>query len=374
MKTAALSLALISTAAAQGATYPDLPVPLKNGVGGLIGTTVYAGLGTAGQKFYAMDLSRPERAWTEVASFPEAARDQAAADVVNGKLYVFGGIGKSTPEATTALFNQVHVYDPATNTWAQLPTRAPREVSGGAAVTQGDRILLFGGVNRNVFDGYFKDLAAAGSDKTRSDAVSLAYFTQRPQDYFFSRDLQAYHPATNTWQSLGVVPFSGRAGAALHLDGTTLTVIGGEQKPGLRTPAAHQAQVTPAGVTWRDLPDLPPATPGQVQEGLAGAYTGHSGGALLLAGGTNFPGSTAQYARGSLYAHEGLTKTWHSTVYALRGGRWTLAGQLPQAQGHGVSVQYGDELLLIGGETTGGAASPKVLSLRLQDGQLQTTD
>jgi N-acetylneuraminate epimerase len=127
-------------------------------------------------------------------------------------------------------------------------------------------------------------------------------------------------------------------------------------------------------VTWRDLPDLPPATAGQVQEGLAGAYTGHSGGALLLAGGTNFPGSTAQFARGALYAHEGLTKTWHGTVYALRGGRWTVAGQLPQAQGHGVSVQYGDELLLIGGETTGGAASAKVLSLRLQDGQLQTTD
>lgn len=371
----ALTAALLSTATAQTTqAYPDLPVGIKNGVGAMIGHTIYVGLGTAGQKFYALDLSKTERAWVEVAAFPDPARDQAAAAAVNGKLYVFGGNGKSSPDATTALFNQVHAYDPATNTWSVLPTRAPREIAGGTAVAQGERILLFGGVNRNIFDGYFKDIAAAGTDKARSDAVARAYFTQRPQDYFFGRDVQAYLPATNTWQSLGVVPFTGRAGAAVALEGTTLSIVNGEMKPGLRTAAAHQGTLADDGIKWRNLPDLIPPASGGLQEGVAGAFTGYSHGALLVAGGANFPGSTAKYQAGTLYAHEGLTKTWRSDVYALRGNRWGIVGQLPQVQGYGMSIQNGNEIILIGGELQGGTPSTKVFSLELSGNNLTIKD
>ena len=376
MKAVVLTAALLATTASAQSTqaYPDLPVGIKNGVGAMIGHTLYVGLGTAGQKFFALDLSKPERAWVEVAAFPDAARDQAAAAAVNGKLYVFGGNGKSSPDATTAVFNQVHAYDPATNTWSLLPTRAPREIAGGTAVAQGDRILLFGGVNRNIFDGYFRDIAAAGTDKTRSDAVARAYFTQRPQDYFFGRDVQAYTPATNTWQSLGVVPFAGRAGAAVALKGDTLTVVNGEIKPGLRTAAAHQGTLTADGINWRNLPNLIPPAGKDVQDGVAGAFVGYSGGTLLVTGGANFPGSNAKFAEGTLYAHEGLTKTWHSDVYALRGGRWSIIGQLPQVQGYGTSIQNGNEVILVGGELQGGTASTKVFSLEISGDQLILKD
>lgn len=386
LKKAALALALLTvtqgataqvsspaTSAVQG-TYPELPVGIKNGVGGLIGDTVYIGLGTAGQRFYALNLKRPEGGWQEVTSFPDPSRDQAAGAVVGGKLYVFGGSGKATPEATTAVFNQVHVYDPVGNSWSLLPTRAPREISGGAAVSDGQRILLFGGVNRNIFDGYFKDIAAAGSDKAQSDAVALAYFNQRPEDYFFGRDVQAYTPATNTWQSLGTVPFQGRAGATFTLQNGTLTIMGGEIKPGLRTAASAQGKVEAGQVTWKNLPDLTPVSPDTVQDGVAGAFAGYSGNMLLVAGGANFPGSTAAFAQGKLWAHQGLTKTWHDEIYALRGGRWALLGKLPQAQGYGLSVQYGNEVLFVGGELSGGAASTKVFSLEVQGGKLLLKD
>ena len=114
--------------------------------------------------------------------------------MVNGKLYVFGGLGKPTPEATTSVFNQVHAYDPATNSWQELKTRAPLEIGGGTAVAQDDRILLFGGVNRNIFNGYFTDIAAAGTDKAASDAVALAYFNGRPQDYSVWQGSAELHP------------------------------------------------------------------------------------------------------------------------------------------------------------------------------------
>ncbi|WP_241191432.1 N-acetylneuraminate epimerase [Deinococcus psychrotolerans] len=369
-----LAALLITTAAAQTQTYPDLPAGIKNGVGGMIGDTLYAGLGTAGQKFYALNLLDTAKGWTEMAAFPGAARDQAAAAVVNGKLYVFGGLGKPTPEATTSVFNQVYAYDPASNAWQALNTRAPQDIGGGTAVAQGDRILLFGGVNRNIFNGYFEDIAAAGTDKVRSDAVALAYFSGRPQDYFFGREVQSYTPATNTWQSLGTAPFIGRAGAAVSLQGDALTVVSGEMKPGLRTAQAGRATVKDGGVTWSTLPDLPSAANGAVQEGVAAAFTGSSQGALLVAGGANFPGSTVKFQSGVQYAHQGLTKTWQSDIYALRGDKWSVVGQLPQAQASGISIQRGDEVILVGGELKGGDASSKVFSISLKGDSIEIKD
>lgn len=374
LKTALTTAALLSTTALAQTSYPDLPAGIKNGVGALIGQTIYVGLGTAGQKFYALDLSKTERQWVEVAAFPDPARDQAVAAVVNGKLYVFGGMGKASADATTALFNQVHVYDPASNTWAALPTRAPREIAGGSATTVGNQIVLLGGVNRNIFDGYFRDIAAAGTDKAKSDAVARAYFDQWPQDYFFGRDLQAYNPALNTWQSLGVVPFQGRAGAALINQNGTLTVVNGEVKPGLRSANTQRGTQRNGEWQWQSLGDLPRPDASTVQDGLAGAFGGYSGGAVLVAGGANFPGSNAKFAAGTLYAHEGLTKTWHDEIYALNGNRWTVVGHLPQPQGYGISIQNGDEIILVGGELTGGTASTKVYSLKLERNQLVLRD
>ncbi|OLV17330.1 N-acetylneuraminate epimerase [Deinococcus marmoris] len=375
MKTVTLLAALlITTAAAQTQTYPDLPTGIKNGVGGLIGTTIYAGLGTAGQKFYALNLSDSVKGWAEMAAFPGPARDQASAAVVSGKLYVFGGMGKTTPEATSSVFNQVHAYDPASNTWQELKTRAPVDIGGGTAVAQGDSILLFGGVNRNIFNGYFTDIAAAGTDKAASDAVALAYFSGRPQDYFFGKDVQSYTPATNTWQSLGTAPFTGRAGAAISLQGDTLTVVSGEIKPGLRTAQAGRATVKDGAVSWSEVSNLPGAADGAVQEGVAGAFTGSSMGALLVAGGANFPGSTAKFRSGVQYAHQGLTKTWRSDIYALRGDKWSVVGQLPQPQASGISIQRGDEVILVGGEVQGGDASTKVMSITLKGDSVEIKD
>lgn len=376
LKAAVLSATLLAaTALAQSPqTYPDLPIAIKNGVGGLIGNTIYVGLGTAGQRVYALDLSAGERQWREVATFPDAPREQAVAGVVGGKLYVFGGVGKGSPEATTAVFNQVHVYDPASNAWTLLNTRAPREIAGGVATVQSDQILLFGGVNKNIFDGYFRDLAAAGSDTAKNTAVARAYFEQRAQDYFLGRDMQAYTPATNTWQSLGTLPFEGRAGAALVNVNGTLTVINGEIKPGLRSPSVKQGTLQGGSFQWRNLPNLARPADRSVQDGLAGAFAGISHGALLVTGGANFPGSNARYAAGNLYAHEGLTKTWHGDVYALREGRWTVVGQLPQPQGYGLSVQHGDELILVGGELQGGMASAGVFSLELDGNTVKVRD
>ena len=150
--------------------------------------------------------------------------------------------------------------------------------------------------------------------------------------------------------------------------------MNGEIKPGLRTAAAHRGTLSADGINWRNLPNLIPPAGQDVQEGVAGVSTGYSNGALLVAGGANFPGSTAKFAAGTLYAHEGLTKTWHSDVCALRAGRWSIVGQLPQVQGYGTSIQNGDEVILVGDELLGGTPSSKVFSPKLSGNKVILKD
>ena len=99
---------------------------------------------------------------------------------------------------------------------------------------------------------------------------------------------------------------------------------------GLMVATAH------AALDWSQLPTLPD------REGFAGSYAGVSGGALLVAGGANFPGKPPW---------EGGTKLWYDRVFVLTAGaaKWRDGTPLPAAGGYGVSVTLDDGLLLIGG-------------------------
>lgn len=87
---------------------------------------------------------------------------------------------------------------------------------------------------------------------------------------------------------------------------------------------------------WKQLPALPD------REGFAGSYAGTSGGALLVAGGANFPDQRPW---------EGGTKIWYDRVFILEApsAAWRDAGRLPNAGGYGVSVNTADGVVMIGG-------------------------
>lgn len=109
---------------------------------------------------------------------------------------------------------------------------------------------------------------------------------------------------------------------------------------------------------WTTLPPLPDA------EGFAGSFAGVSGGALLVAGGTNFPDKRPW---------EGGTKVWYDTIFAIEtpDSTWRKVGTLPKPNGYGVSVTVADGLICIGG----GDASQNfrdVLKLRYNKGKVTT--
>ncbi len=94
-----------------------------------------------------------------------------------------------------------------------------------------------------------------------------------------------------------------------------------------------------ASLHAEECPALPPLPD---KEGFAGAFAGVSGGALLVAGGANFPNKKPW---------EGGEKIWYDTVFVLEKpeGTWTVAGKLPRALGYGVCVTYGEQVICVGG-------------------------
>jgi N-acetylneuraminate epimerase len=87
---------------------------------------------------------------------------------------------------------------------------------------------------------------------------------------------------------------------------------------------------------WERLTSLPD------KEGFAGAFAGVSNGALIVAGGANFPDKKPW---------EGGKKQWYDTVFVLEKprGEWKVAGKLPRPLGYGVSVTHGTGVVCVGG-------------------------
>jgi len=87
---------------------------------------------------------------------------------------------------------------------------------------------------------------------------------------------------------------------------------------------------------WTKLPPLPD------QHGFAGAFAGVSRGALIVAGGANFPDKAVW---------EGGRKAWYDKIFVLEkpDGEWRSGGALPMPMGYGVSITTDKGLVGIGG-------------------------
>lgn len=373
---AALALGAMATTSAFAAALPDVPVPFKSGAGAMNDGVIYIGLGTAGQDWYKLDTKAESPKWEAIAKFPEAARDQAQAVALNNKIYVFGGVGKINSDILS-VSNEVFEYDPATDTWTKLLTRSPIGLTGHTVVSaDGKNAIVIGSVNKEIFDGFFKDLdyAAKAGDKDLSAKINADYISKPVKDYFFNKAVLQYDPQTNLWSYLGDLPYFGTAGSAVAVDpqDQSVFVVNGERKPGLRTSTTVEFTVENGAAKFVQTPDLIPAKGEKVQEGVAGAFSGYSNGTLVVIGGANFPGSTVAYAKGKNFAHEGCTKTWRDEIFTYANGAWTHAGDLATPLAYGVSIQNGDELILVGGETTGGKATTDVITVSVQDGKVVT--
>lgn len=358
-----LASVLAASSLAQASVLPETPVPFKYGTGVVDQQTIYIGLGSAGKAWYKFDNNSADKQWQTIAEFPGAPREQATALLLNGDIYVFGGVGKNA-SGDTQIMQDIYQYSPKSNSWRQLRSHSPYGLVGQAGVSHNGKAIIMGGVNQNIFNGYFADMAAAGDNKQQQNKIISDYFNKPIADYFYNRAILAFDPISLQWSSFGEFPYAGTAGSALISDGKTLTLVNGELKPGLRTDNAWQGHFHNDSIHWQKIDSV--ASP----DGVAGAFSGVSHGHILFAGGAAFAGSMAKYKNSHYYAHEGLSKSYHNRVYHLTGTQWKKAGELPAGIAYGVSLPWRDGLLLIGGETSGGKAITSSIWLTIQDNKL----
>ena len=89
-----------------------MPTALGEVAGGIINGKMYV-VGDGSSNTLRYDFS--SKSWSSsLAKRPYPAKDQTS-DVVNGKLYVFGGIKYAN--GLRNIYNYVQIYDPATNKW-----------------------------------------------------------------------------------------------------------------------------------------------------------------------------------------------------------------------------------------------------------------
>ena len=256
-----------------------LPLPLGEVSGGIIGDRLYL-VGQGAKWTLALDL-RSGR-WEEPArhAVRPAIGHHQGAEVWNGRLYLFGGLGYGQ--------GVVQIYDPATESW-RLGPAMPFPAGSSATALIGSQVYLAGGIvgdsttrlaarfdlEREVWTPIApmpraRNHAAAGTDGTR-----LFVFGGRGPGSGDSNvvangfaDVQIYDPATDRWTASGDGPGApaplpqarGGTGKAVYQDGE-FWIFGGETRDG---PGAGRegtyARVDvydPRANRWRAAPPMP---------------------------------------------------------------------------------------------------------------------
>lgn len=133
---------------------PDLPIDIAAGqLEYLAGKLHYIGGTNAARTLdlgnhYVLDLNNLTDGWKTLAPLPNP-RQHAGSAVYEGKIYFFGGQHHHDAELTTQ--KDVHVYDPANDSWTKLadlpvpPGANGRGHISSAAVVMGNRIIVIGG-------------------------------------------------------------------------------------------------------------------------------------------------------------------------------------------------------------------------------------
>ena len=195
---------------------------------------------------YTYDPARDE--WEQGFEIPEDRRRGAAGVVVhNGRFYVACGIRNGH---LGDYKNWLDEYDPATDTWTQLPD-APHTRDHFQAVVANNQLYAVGGRNSSAATKQTFELTVADAD--------------------------VYDISTQTWETLPAKLPTERAGSTTVLLNGHVVVIGGES--GAMQAAHHQVEALDVATgTWQPWPRL--------QRGRHGTQAAVYEGSIFIAAGS----------------------------------------------------------------------------------------
>lgn len=258
------------------------------------------------------------RSWAEIASdSPTERRVELGAVSVDGTIYALGGmISRQRTPVTT-----VERFDPVQQIWESI-SEVPEPMNHFQPVAHDGKIYVLGALKGTGF----------------------------PEESGIA-EVHIYNTRTNTWSSGGSIPahrVRGAAGAAVYQD--KIYLVGGN-------PRGHQLgsvdwfdEYDPVTGVWRELPPLPHARD-HVTVAIAGDR-------LVVAGGR---------AGGFSSSNTGVVQT---DVYRFDTGEWvSLADDIPTPRSGAMAVAVGDEVVIIGGESSRTRSHDDVEALNVHTGE-----
>ena len=201
---------------------PDMPFAAASSSTALINGSVYVAGGIVG----STTTNRTARfdpatgVWTELAPMPQG-RNHAASATDGTRLFVAGGRGVGSGEGNTVAngFDTLQVYDPALNSW-----RSSANAGSGLAPLPQAR----GGMGKAVF--YGGEMFVIGGETLNGAGATSGHVYQR---------VDIYNPATGVWRAGTPMP-TGRHGIFPLLVGNRITVAGGGVQAGGSSSATVQ--------------------------------------------------------------------------------------------------------------------------------------
>jgi N-acetylneuraminic acid mutarotase len=258
-----------------------------------------------------MALNLETGAWSGGLATRNFPGDHHAAEVIDGKLYLFGGVDAGSQ-------GRVQIYDPVSNSW-----------SLGA-----DMPWLGGSVNTALIDGLVYVCGGIESGATVTDH-------------------HAYDPQTDTWgPALAPMPL-GRNHAAATTDGQKLYVFGGRIGGNQLANGFDDTQIyDPLTDSWTwDKDGVAGLAPLPIGRGGMGKAVFYQGECYVFGGETlDGPGATPNGVYNRVDVYDPVTSTWrleapmptarHGTFPVLHQSRiWVAAGGVTKGHSHSDIVE-----------------------------------
>jgi N-acetylneuraminic acid mutarotase/glucose/arabinose dehydrogenase len=292
---------------------PQLPVSLGEVSGGIINGVMYM-VGHGSAVTLAYDLAR--RIW--ITSVPQRPfqGDHHAAEVIDGKLYLFGGIGGGSE-------GKVQIFNPDTQQWT-LGTSVPFATGSASTALIDGKVYVAGGI-------------VGGTTVT---------------------DAAVYDPKLNSWTTIAPMPL-GRNHAAAGTNGSLFFVFGG------RGPGSGDGNVVadgfddtqiynPATNTWVSSSDPGSSIQPLPQKRGGMGKAAFFGGEFYVIGGETTSTGSGQVA-GNVYNRV--------DVYNPTLNTWRLESSLPTAR-HGIfPLAYDGKIFVAGGGVQAGHSASAILEV-----------
>jgi len=229
-------------------------------------------------------------------------RHEAGAVAFQNQIYLMGGRGQ----------RQVNRYNPSNNRWENLGVPG-MEINHFQPVVYGGKIYVVG-------------------------ALDCCF----PSESVIPK-IQIFDPATQTWSQGAELPINRRRGSAgTVVYNNKIYLIGGSTN-------GHDAgmvnwfdEYNPANNQWKTMPSAPTK-----RDHFSAAIVGNK---LVAAGGrqTDHPMTFANLV-------------FQVDVYNFGTGQWTSGASIPTPRAGAMTVSYGDEIIVIGGEASQGTAALKTV-------------